>query len=162
MTDSQRTISHTDRLRGQNLHQGSITAREDDNDAGGLTFDVNSVSVNENGTGTYQVKLTHKPHGNVYVRVSAASGSGADYDITVRDTNDSANGNQTGSIPFTPDNYDTYRTVTLAARNDADSDQRLPHHQPHRQRRRVQQRHRHGDRQRGGRRPRLRPSRPPA
>ena len=118
VADGRRTISHTATYAGKTFTK-DITAREDDDDTGGLTFDVNSVSVNENGTGTYQVKLTHKPHGTVNVRVSVGSG---DSDISVRDTNDSANGNQTGSIPFTADNYDTYRTVTLAARNDADSD----------------------------------------
>ena len=120
VADGRRVISHTATYAGRTFTK-DITAREDDDDTGGLTFDTNAVNVNENGTGTYQVKLTHKPHGTVYVQVRGASGSGNDYDISVRDTNDSANGNQTGSIPFTADNYDTYRTVTLAARNDADS-----------------------------------------
>ena len=118
VADGRRTITHTTTYAGKTFTK-EITAREDDNDAGGLTFDTNAVTVNENGTGSYRVKLTHKPHGTVYVSVSAGSG---DSDITVRDTNDSASGNQTGSIPFTADNYDTYRTVTLAARNDNDSD----------------------------------------
>ncbi len=118
VADGRRTINHTATYAGKTFTK-DITAREDDDDTGGLTFDTNTVSVNENGTGTYRVKLTHKPHGTVNVRVSVGSG---DNDISVRDTNDSANGNQTGSIPFTADNYDTYRTVTLAARNDADSD----------------------------------------
>ena len=116
MADGRRTITHTTTYADRTFTK-DITAREDDNDTGGLMFDKNTVAVNENGTGTYRVKLTHKPNGSVSVRVSAAAG---DTDITVRDTNDSANGNQTGSIPFNANNWDVYRTVTLAAANDAD------------------------------------------
>ena len=100
----------------------SITAREDDIDTGGIAFDKSTVSVAEDGTGTYQVKLTHKPTGAVNVQVRAATGGGNDTDITVQDTNDGANGNQTGSIAFSTDNWDTYRAVTLAARDDDDND----------------------------------------
>ena len=126
LADGRRAITHTARDAG-NTKSGydgapvkSITAREDDNDTGGLMFDKNTVSVAENGTGTYRVRLTHKPNGTVNVSVRAATGGSNDTDITVRDTNDSSSGNQTGSIRFTADNYDTYRTVTLAARDDAD------------------------------------------
>ena len=54
--------------------------------------------------------------------MSAASGAGNDTDITVRDTRDDQNGNQTGSIPFNATTWNTYRTVTLAARDDADKE----------------------------------------
>ena len=128
LADGQRAIIHTASDAGS-THSGydgapvkSITAREDDNDTGGLTFDKSTVSVAEDGTGTYQVKLTHKPTGTVNVQVRAATGGSNDTDITVQDTNDGANGNQTGSIPFSTDNWDTYRAVTLAARDDDDND----------------------------------------
>ncbi len=128
LSDGRRAITHTASDAGA-THSGydgapvkSITAREDDIDTGGLTFDKSIVSVAEDGTGTYQVKLTHKPTGTVYVQVRAATGGSNDTDITVKDTNDSSSGNQTGSIQFSTDNWDTYRTVTLAARDDDDTD----------------------------------------
>ena len=128
LADGQRTITHTASDAG-NTHSGydgapvkSVTAREDDIDTGGIAFDKSIVSVAEDGVGTYQVKLTHKPTGSVNVQVRAATGGSNDTDITVQDTNDDASGNQTGSIAFSTDNWDSYRTVTLAARDDADND----------------------------------------
>ena len=132
--DGRRAITHTASDAGA-THSGydgapvkSITAREDDIDTGGIAFAdsaenaTTTVSVNEEGTGSYKVKLTHKPTGTVNVQVRAATGGSNDTDITVQDTNDGASGNQTGSITFNADNWDTYRTVTLAARDDDDTD----------------------------------------
>ncbi len=138
MADGRRTITHTASDAGS-THSGygsvngsaiakDITAREDDNDTGGLEFAdsggsaVTALSVPENGSATYKVRLTHKPNGNVNVSVRGATGDNNDTDITVRDTNDSQNGNQTGSIRFTANNWDTYRSVTLAAADDDDND----------------------------------------
>ena len=104
LADGRRAITHTASDAGA-THSGydgapvkSVTAREDDNDTGGIAFDKSTVSVAEDGTGTYQVKLTHKPTGTVNVQVRAATGGSNDTDITVQDTNDGASGNQTGSI----------------------------------------------------------------
>ena len=134
LADGRRAITHTASDAG-NTHSGydgapvkSVTAREDDIDTGGIAFAdsaenaTTTVSVNEEGTGSYKVKLTHKPTGTVNVQVRAATGGSNDTDITVQDTNDGASGNQTGSITFNADNWDTYRTVTLAARDDDDTD----------------------------------------
>ena len=70
---------------------------------------TDSVTVPEGGTGTFQVRLSAAPASNVTVSVSRAAG---DTDITV----------QSGaSLTFTPANYATYQTVTLAAAEDADT-----------------------------------------
>ena len=67
-----------------------------------------SVAVPEGGTATFGLKLSSAPAANVTVTVSRASG---DADVRV------AGG---ASRIFTPANYGTYQTVTLAADEDDD------------------------------------------
>jgi Glycosyl hydrolase family 48/Cellulose binding domain/Bacterial Ig domain len=68
-----------------------------------------AVSVPEGGTQTFTVRLSAAPSGNVAVTVARTAG---DTDVTVR----------TGAaLTFTPTNFATTQTVTLAAAEDADN-----------------------------------------
>lgn len=70
---------------------------------------VDSVTVPEGGTATFGVKLSKAPASTVSVSVSRLSG---DTDITV----------QSGAtLSFGPSDYGTFKTVTLAAAQDADT-----------------------------------------
>ncbi|MEV0235202.1 glycoside hydrolase family 6 protein [Nonomuraea sp. NPDC050786] len=70
---------------------------------------ASSVAVNEGGTATFTAKLSSAPSANVTVTTTRASG---DTDLSV------ASG---GSLTFTPANWNTAQTVTLAAAQDADT-----------------------------------------
>ena len=96
-----------------------LTAREDEDDAGIAVWRKNGAwPVEENGTGVYYVRLSTEPTSNVTITITAGSG---DTDITIKDTDDSTTGDQTGPITFTPQNYSTPREVTLAAKEDDDT-----------------------------------------
>ena len=91
---------------------------------------------------------------------SGKSGSGQDTDITIKDTDDSAQtGDQTGSILFTADNWSCLPHRNPCRTGRRRQPQRLPRHQPLRQRRPVQRHHRDGNRHRGRERPRHRTQR---
>ncbi|HUR05792.1 MAG TPA: glycoside hydrolase family 6 protein [Nonomuraea sp.] len=68
-----------------------------------------SVSVNEGGTATFTAKLSSAPTANVTVATTRSSG---DTDLTV---------SSGGSLTFTPSNWNTAQTVTLAAAQDSDT-----------------------------------------
>ncbi|MEU4225067.1 glycoside hydrolase family 6 protein [Nonomuraea sp. NPDC026600] len=68
-----------------------------------------SVSVNEGGTATFTARLSSAPTANVTVATTRSSG---DTDLTV---------SSGGSLTFTPSNWNTAQTVTLAAAQDADT-----------------------------------------
>jgi M6 family metalloprotease-like protein len=71
--------------------------------------DKEAAAVSEGGTGVFQIKLVAPPSSPVEVAIGVFSG---DTDITV----------QSGAhLTFTPDNWDLYHTVTLAAAPDADT-----------------------------------------
>jgi hypothetical protein len=74
-----------------------------------LVVTPTSVSVPEGGTATYRVHLTAAPSANVTVTSTAGTG----------DTNITVSGG--GSLTFTPANFATDQTVTLAASEDADT-----------------------------------------
>jgi len=98
----------TIRCTATNWTSKSVTATENDNDR---EFDTNldSVTVPEKGTATFQVRLKAKPSVTVAVTVSHVGG---DSHITV----------QSGENPtFDSTNWNSYRTVTLAAAEDADA-----------------------------------------
>lgn len=70
---------------------------------------VSALAVTEGGTAQFQVSLSSAPAANVVVSVARTSG---DADLSV----------STGaSLTFTPTNYATPQTVTLAAAQDADT-----------------------------------------
>ena len=84
-----------------------------------LTFSPSvGVSIPEGGTATYTVQLATRPTANVTLAIAAAATG--DTDITVKDTDDGATGDQTTAITFTAQNWNTARTVTLAAGEDTD------------------------------------------
>jgi cellulose 1,4-beta-cellobiosidase len=70
---------------------------------------ASSVSVNEGGTATFTAKLSAAPTANVTVATTRSSG---DTDLTV---------SSGGSLTFTPSNWNTAQTVTLAAAQDSDT-----------------------------------------
>jgi len=70
--------------------------------------DKDSVTVTEGGTGTFQVRLSEAPAGEVSVTVAWRSG----------DTDISVFGGAT--LTFDASNWSTYQTVTLAAAQDDD------------------------------------------
>jgi cellulose 1,4-beta-cellobiosidase len=87
-----------------------VTATEADNDGSqALVVTPTAVTVPENNTATYTVRLQSAPSGNVTVTNTAGSG---DTDITV-----------TGgaSLTFTTSNWQTPQTVTVRDAEDADT-----------------------------------------
>ncbi len=86
----------------------SVTANFALNDVQ-ITTDLTSLIVNEGVTNSFQVKLTMQPPASKTVTVSRFSG---DSDITV---------SSGASLSFTTSNWNTYRTVTLAAAQDSDT-----------------------------------------
>ncbi|WP_336207416.1 glycoside hydrolase family 6 protein [Nonomuraea sp. LPB2021202275-12-8] len=70
---------------------------------------ASSVAVNEGGTATFTARLSSAPTANVTVSTSRTSG---DADLTV---------SSGASLTFTPANWNTAQTVTLAAAQDADT-----------------------------------------
>ena len=107
-----KTITHTANGGNYSNITGTLTATESDNDTGSFVFSpANNVRVSENGTGTYTVKLSHEPGANVTVTLTeGTTAPNNDTDITINNP----------SLTFTPDNYDTAQTVTLAADDDSD------------------------------------------
>ena len=98
------------RISAQDFQNKDITVQEIDNDALHFQTNTNSVSIEEGGTGTFQVRLSAAPSADVTATVSRVSG---DSDITV----------QSGSsITFNAGNWSDYQTVTLAAAEDSDAD----------------------------------------
>jgi len=75
-----------------------------------LIVSPTSVSVPEGGNATFSVRLATAPSANV--AVTAAAATGGDANLTV---------SSGGSLTFTPANFATPQTVTLAAAQDADS-----------------------------------------
>jgi mannose/cellobiose epimerase-like protein (N-acyl-D-glucosamine 2-epimerase family) len=74
-----------------------------------LVVSAGNVTVPEGNTGNFTVQLAAAPTGNVTVNIARTSG---DTDVTV----------QSGaSLVFTPTNWNTAQTVTLAAAQDADT-----------------------------------------
>ncbi len=75
----------------------------------GVLTDTDPVIVPEAGTKTFQIKLSSAPAADVIVTTARSAG---DTDITVQSG---------GSLTFTSTDWNTYKTVTLAAANDADA-----------------------------------------
>ena len=86
-----------------------VTITEDDDETQRLATDTDFVTVREGDTASLQVRLSAEPSDNVDVSIGRASG---DSDVTVYSG---------ASHVFTPANWSTYRTVTLAAAEDDDA-----------------------------------------
>ena len=87
----------------------SIAATEIENDEPRLVLTQNNVSLVENGTATFQINLATAPAANVTVNVARTAGD-ADLNVTSGAT-----------LTFTPVNFATPQTVTIAAAEDADN-----------------------------------------
>lgn len=74
-----------------------------------LVVSTSTLTINEGGSGTFQVHLAVQPPGNVTVTTSRTSG---DTDITVSGG---------GTLTFTTANWATNQTVTISAAEDADT-----------------------------------------
>ena len=85
-----------------------LTATEADNDRKLIISSDTLYKVDEGSTATYKVKLKSQPTANVTVKVALKSG---DPHLSV---------SAGASLTFTPNNYNTDQTVTLAAAEDAD------------------------------------------
>ncbi len=86
-----------------------VTAVEADNDTMQFVTSTAVVIVPEGGTAAFQVKLNCLPTQTLYALVYWQSG---DSDISVQGS---------GSLMFTPENWNQWQSVTLAAARDADS-----------------------------------------
>ena len=71
---------------------------QDDNTYGEIVLDKTSLTINENATGTIQVKLSKAPSVNQNVSITLNNGN--------------ASVNKT-TLTFTPQNYNTYQTITV-------------------------------------------------
>lgn len=97
-------------LAGRDLTPGDpIEFNPIDPDPLSIVTDMDTVTVPEGDTATFQVKLSAQPSAAVTVTVGRAGG---DADVTV----------QSGaSLTFTPANWATYQAVTLSAAEDSDT-----------------------------------------
>ncbi len=98
------------RISAPGVANKDITVTEIDDDVLQFVIDADEpVEIEEGGTASFQIKLSANPSANVTVSVSR---TGGDTDITV----------QSGStLTFTPADWDTFQTVTLAAAQDDDT-----------------------------------------
>ena len=71
---------------------------QDDNTYGEIVLDKTTLTINENATGTIQVKLSKAPSVNQNVAITLNNGN-ASVDKT--------------TLTFTPSNYNTYQTITV-------------------------------------------------
>ena len=108
LLDGVTTVTHTGGmpLSGYAGVTATLTATELDNDRGGIVLSTNAVTVTEGSTATYTVSLSHQPIGDATVHL-ATSGNGS---ATVAPTR----------LVFTPANWNSPQTVTLAAVADDD------------------------------------------
>ena len=104
--DGEATITHSATGGQYGGKTAVLTAVENDDD-GWLTLSSSAVTVPETKTATYTIKLKSQPAANVTVAVSRSAG---DSNISVSPS----------SIAFTTQNWNTAKTVTLTAANDAD------------------------------------------
>ena len=86
-----------------------------DDETAGVTVSETTLTVAEGGSATYTVVLDAQPASDVVIGVTKTGSS----DVTL-DTDTGTSGNQT-TLTFTPSNWDTAQTVTVAAAQDADA-----------------------------------------
>lgn len=108
--DADRTVgSATFQVSAPGLASYTVTAREVENDEPRLVLSKNLITLTEGNSTTFTVSLSEAPASNTTVTVGRSSG-----DSSVSVTGGS-------SLTFTPANYATPQTVTVAALADADS-----------------------------------------
>ena len=108
------TLSHTATGGGYNSVTGNVAVTVTDNDTAGLVFSATSLTVAEESSGSYTVRLATQPTGTVTVTVGGATG-----EVTV-DTDSGTDGNQ-NTLTFSSSNWNTAQPVTVAAGEDADT-----------------------------------------
>ena len=100
-------------LTSAGLATQSVTATEADNDTPPppqlIVVSTGSLNVNENGSGSFTVRLGTQPAGNVAVNVTRRSGG------------DTSLGSNIATLTFTPNNWNVAQTVQISAAEDADS-----------------------------------------
>ena len=111
--DESVTLSHTASGGDYGTVSRNVAVTVTDNDTAALVFSSTSVTVAEESSATYTVKLATEPSGSVTVTVGGTDQT----DLTV-DT-DSKAGDQS-TLTFTTDNWNTAQTVTVRAAADND------------------------------------------
>ena len=91
----------------------TIVATSTDNDTPSLQVTPTTLEVDENGSGTYRVRLNTQPTGNVTVTVSGATGA-----VTVDTATTSGDQN---TLTFTTTTWSAQQTVTVAAGDDGNA-----------------------------------------
>ena len=104
-TAGTRIIGHVADGGGYSRLTDTVLATEVENDQS-IVLSPTALNVNEGGSATYTVKLNLAPTANVNVALTGAG----DNSITFSPS----------SLAFTPQNYDTARTVTVRAAQDTD------------------------------------------
>ncbi|WP_038099025.1 beta strand repeat-containing protein [Thioalkalivibrio sp. HK1] len=94
---------------------GSVGVDITDVDVAEFILPTSDLSVDENDSTTFNMKLSNQPSANVTVTLAQPSGS----DVTV-DTDTSTNGIQ-NTLTFTSSNWNQNQTVTVNAANDFDA-----------------------------------------
>ncbi len=114
-TDDSATVGHTptgaDYGSGVTIADVAVTVADDD--AAGLKVAPTSLTVAEGATATYTVRLNVAPTGTTTVTVGGATAK------VTADADTNTPGDQT-ALSFDATNWDTARTVTVAAAADAD------------------------------------------
>ena len=113
LTDGTARIRHLAGGSDYDGTSGTLSATESDNDEAALSLSVTSLSVSEQDTSTYNVKLAYKPTAAVTVAVSRVTGGDDDLSIT-----------SGASLTFTTVNgaggWNSFQTVQLSAADDTD------------------------------------------
>ncbi|MBF2755154.1 MAG: hypothetical protein ISN29_07850, partial [Gammaproteobacteria bacterium AqS3] len=112
------TISLRVKRGGMTLATVSLPVTVIDNDRR-LTVSSTALTVAENGSGRFTVKLAANPGGNVTVRLAQPTGNSANADVTF-DTNLVTDGKQNTPLTFNASNWNTAKTVRVFAANDGD------------------------------------------
>ena len=118
--DDAAAISHAvDAARSANEYDNvsiaGVAVTVTDDETAGVSVSETALEVAEGGSGSYTVRLNTQPTSNVVISVTKTGST----DVTL-DTDTGTSGNQT-TLTFTPANWDTAQTVTVAAAQDADA-----------------------------------------
>ncbi len=101
---------------------GDVSVAVVDDDSGELVFDRTSVSVQEGSSGTYGVRLSARPAGEVSVAVTAVGGDGSGVVVVSGASSVSVSDSGTVlSLTFGTGDWDTFQSVTVRAGQDDDT-----------------------------------------
>ena len=99
------TVTHTVSGYGS-VSASPVTVTVTDDDTAGVTVSKTTLTIAEGGSGSYTVVLDTQPSGNVSITLSSNN-----TDVTLSQT----------TLAFTSSNWDTAKTVTVRAGQDADA-----------------------------------------